>query len=326
MSAFIDCLNLEASAISKAAEKIDQKEVDLALKLLQKCYQENSKLILLGVGKSGIVARKISATFTSIGLTSFFLNPLDALHGDIGIVNPSDVCLMISNSGDTQELLNIFPHLQRRGNKVIGIFGNPKSFLARKCDIFLEAGIEKEICPLNLAPTASTAVAMAIGDALASVWMEEQKISPVDFAYNHPAGSLGKKLTLTASDLMISISNLKPINTHNSFSELISIITQNGIGCGWVEDSNNNFVGLITDGDLRRALEESNIEKWKILKAGSLMTKDPITVFEYELVVESLKIMENNPKKSISVLPVISKDNKLLGLLRLHDLIKAGFK
>ena len=179
-----------------------------------------------------------------------------------------------------------------------------------------------------MAPTASTAVAMAIGDALASVWMQEQQISPNDFAFNHPAGALGKKLTLTAADLMISIENLLSIDINDSFSELISIITQNGIGCGWVEDKKekNAFVGLITDGDLRRALENNDIESWKKLKAKTLMTEDPITINEKIMAIDAIKIMENNSKKSISVAPVMSDSNKLLGLLRMHDLIKAGFQ
>ena len=203
MSALTRCLQEESSAIAAAAERLSSEQVEAALALLERCADRKAKLVITGVGKSGIVARKIAATFSSIGLMALFLNPTDALHGDLGVVAPEDVCLLLSNSGETTELLEVLPHLKRRGTGRIAIVGRADSSLARGSDVVLEAGVDREVCPLNLAPTASTAVAMAIGDALAAVWMERRGISPADFALNHPAGSLGKQLTLTAADLMV---------------------------------------------------------------------------------------------------------------------------
>ena len=195
--------------------------MEAALTLLERCADRKAKLVITGVGKSGIVARKIAATFSSIGLMALFLNPTDALHGDLGVVAPEDVCLLLSNSGETAELLEVLPHLTRRGTGRIAIVGRSDSSLARGSDVVLEAGVDREVCPLNLAPTASTAVAMAIGDALAAVWMERRGILPADFALNHPAGALGKQLTLTAADLMVPASQLHPLQPQTPLPEVI---------------------------------------------------------------------------------------------------------
>ena len=254
------------------------------------------------------------------------LNPLDALHGDLGVVASEDVCLLLSNSGETAELLEVLPHLTRRGTGRIAIVGRGESSLARGSDVVLVAGVDREVCPLNLAPTASTAVAMAIGDALAAVWMERRGISPTDFALNHPAGSLGKQLTLTAADLMVPTSKLHPLQPHTPLPEVIGGLTRDGIGSGWVEcpDRPGVLLGILTDGDLRRALQEHGTEAWPNLTAKDLMTADPITVEGDVLVVRALERMERNRRKPISVLPVVNAQQQMLGLLRLHDLVQAG--
>ena len=326
LSALTRCLQEEASAIASAAERLSGEQVEAALRLLEQCADRRAKLVITGVGKSGIVARKIAATFSSIGLMALFLNPLDALHGDLGVVAEEDVCLLLSNSGETAELLEVLPHLKRRGTGRIAIVGRAESSLARGSDVVLEAGVDREVCPLNLAPTASTAVAMAIGDALAAVWMERRGISPSDFALNHPAGSLGKQLTLTTADLMVPASRLHPLQPDTPLPEVIGGLTRDGIGSGWVEDPRNPgaLVGILTDGDLRRALQDHNAEVWTNLTAQDLMTSDPITVGRDVLVVKALEQMENNRRKPISVLPVVGTGNRMLGLLRLHDLVQAG--
>ena len=326
LSALTRCLQEEASAIASAAERLSGEQVEAALLLLEQCADRRAKLVITGVGKSGIVARKIAATFSSIGLMALFLNPLDALHGDLGVVAEEDVCLLLSNSGETAELLEVLPHLKRRGTGRIAIVGRAESSLARGSDVVLEAGVDREVCPLNLAPTASTAVAMAIGDALAAVWMERRGISPSDFALNHPAGSLGKQLTLTTADLMVPASRLHPLQPDTPLPEVIGGLTRDGIGSGWVEDPRNPgaLVGILTDGDLRRALQDHNAEVWTNLTAQDLMTSDPITVGRDVLVVKALEQMENNRRKPISVLPVVGTGNRMLGLLRLHDLVQAG--
>jgi arabinose-5-phosphate isomerase len=326
LSALTRCLEEEAAAIAASAHRLDGQQVESALELLDRCAATRAKLVITGVGKSGIVARKIAATFSSIGLMAIFLNPVDALHGDLGVVAPDDVALLLSNSGETQEVLEILPHLRRRGTARIALVGRINSSLARGCDVVLDASVDREVCPLNLAPTASTAVAMAIGDALAAVWMERQGISPQDFALNHPAGSLGKQLTLTAADLMVGTANLRPLETGTPLAELIAHLTADGVGACWVarQGHPSQLGGLITDGDLRRALQSHPPAEWSLLTASDLMTADPITVSGDTLAIHALEAMESNRRKSISVLPVLGEDRLMLGLLRLHDLVQAG--
>ena len=328
MSALTNCLLIEAKAIANTADKLDSAQVEATFNLLKSCFKNRGKLITSGVGKSGIVARKIAATFSSLGLTSLYLNPLDALHGDLGIADSNDLALVISNSGETKEILEIAPHLKKRGIKFIGILGNKGSSLNKICDTFLDSSVDRESCPLNLAPTTSTSVALAIGDALAAVWIERERISRVDFATNHPAGNLGKKLTLKTKDLMIPSDEIKFLTPELGILQIIEFLTKDGIGACCVFDNliSKNLVGLITDGDLRRALKENKSEKWSELKAKNLMSNDPIIINEEVLAIDALKLMENNRKKSISVLPVLDKDSKFLGLLRLHDLIQSGLK
>ena len=291
MSALTRCLEEEAAAIAAAAQRLSSEQVEAALELLEGCRQRRAKLVVTGVGKSGIVARKIAATFSSIGLTAVFLNPVDALHGDLGIVASDDVALLLSNSGETEELLAILPHLRRRGTARIALVGRLASSLALGCDVVLDGAVDREVCPLNLAPTASTAVAMAIGDALAAVWMERAGISPEDFAINHPAGSLGRQLTLTVADLMVPASDLAGLSPEAPLAEVIGRLTEGSNG------------------------------------KGSLATANPITVAPDTLAVAALELMERNPRQAISVLPVVdpAQPRQLLGLLRLHDLVQAGF-
>ena len=326
VSALNRCLVEEAAAIVASAHRLDGVQVEAALTLLESCAAQGAKLVITGVGKSGIVARKIGATFTSIGLLAIYLNPLDALHGDLGVVAPKDVVLLLSNSGETQELLEILPHLRRRGTARIALVGRIDSTLARACDVVLDASVDREVCPLNLAPTASTAVAMAIGDALAAVWMERRGISSQDFALNHPAGSLGKQLTLTAADLMVPVTRLAPLGSSAPLAEVIAHLTADGFGACWVadEDGRDRIDGLITDGDLRRALQQHEPQQWGQLNAADLMTGDPITVQGDILAIAALEQMERNRRKAISVLPVVDRNKRMLGLLRLHDLVQAG--
>ena len=326
MSALTRCLIEEAAAIAATAQRLDGDQVEAALALLDQCIERRAKLVITGVGKSGIVARKIAATFSSIGLMAIYLNPLDALHGDLGVVAPDDVTLLLSNSGETQELLEILPHLRRRGTGRIALVGRVDSSLARGCDVVLDGSVDREVCPLNLAPTASTAVAMAIGDALAAVWMERRGISPQDFALNHPAGSLGKQLTLTAADLMVPVARLAPLEAATPLAEVISHLTADGVGACWVARAGDGerLHGLITDGDLRRALQQHEPQTWDRLTAADLMTADPITITGDTLAIEALQQMERNRRKAIAVLPVVAENESMLGLLRLHDLVQAG--
>ena len=326
MSALTRCLQEEAAAIAAAANRLPDDQVEAALQLLEACASRRGKLVITGVGKSGIVARKIAATFASIGLMAIYLNPVDALHGDLGVVAPDDLALLLSNSGETEELLQILPHLKRRGTTRIALVGRLNSSLARGCDVVLDGAVDREVCPLNLAPTASTAVAMAIGDALAAVWMERRGISPEDFALNHPAGSLGKQLTLTAADLMVPVARLVPLASQTPLPEVIAHLTADGVGACWVARAEDpaKIHGLITDGDLRRALQSHPAAAWSALTASDLMTADPITVPASTLAIEAMEQMERNRRKAIGVLPVVDEQQRMQGLLRLHDLVQAG--
>ena len=321
------CLEEESNAILEASKKLDNNSAEKALDYIDNCAKNKGKIILTGVGKSGIVARKIAATFSSIGLTSIYLNPLDALHGDLGIANENDLCMLLSNSGNTPELLELILHLKNRNICCVGLIGNLSSPLVKKCDVTLQSGVDKEVCPLNLAPTASTAVSMALGDALAIAWMEKRKISSSDFAVNHPAGSLGKKLTLKVRNVMIPINKINLILPDTPLAEIISVITKDGIGSGIVEDplKAGHMLGIITDGDLRRSLERTDQIEWSTLTAKNILTSEPITVNENQFAQKALKDMENNKKnKTVTVLPVVDDQNKILGLLRLHDLLQLG--
>tara|TARA_B100001248_G_C27358260_1_gene444989 strand:- start:231 stop:1193 length:963 start_codon:yes stop_codon:yes gene_type:complete len=318
---------LEADSINACAKRLDHDEVEKALNILINTYKNRNKIIITGVGKSGIVARKIAATFSSIGLIAIYLNPLDALHGDMGVISDEDTCILISNSGETNELIDMMPFLKKKCSHTISIVGKSISTLATKTDVFLNATVDREVCPLNLAPTASTSVAMAIGDSLAAVFMEREGISFSDFALNHPSGSLGKRLILKVDDVMISSLNLMSISPEDQIKDLIITINKNSIGCCGVEDQ-GDFIGLITDGDLRRALLDNSQIEWGKLKAKDIMTKDPITIDSGELAISAIKKMKNNIKnKSISQLPVMKKtQNKkiMIGIVRFQDLINAG--
>lgn len=325
-TALTNCLNLEAESIRASAHKLSHKEVELALGILKDCKNNKSKIVITGVGKSGIVARKIAATFSSIGLMSIYLNPLDAVHGDLGIVAKNDVIILLSNSGETQEIVDIIPHLKARETKLIGLLGKITSTIGKKCDALLDASVDKEVCPLNLAPTASTSVAMAIGDALAVVWMDRQGISSKDFAVNHPAGNLGKKLTLTVKDVMIQRENLSILGPLSFLPEIIIKLSKSSVGACLITlaGNKNKLLGIITDGDLRRVLQNTKPELWNNIKAEEFMTEDPIVIYDDTLAISALEIMECNKKKSISVLPILDKNKNLIGLLSLHDLIKIG--
>ena len=326
-SCLYESLIQEANAIISAAKRINKEEVEAILNKITECQKIKSKIIFCGVGKSGLVGRKIAATFASLGISSIFLNPLDAFHGDLGVVSENDICFLISNSGNTKELVNLIPFLKGRNNYIVALVGDINSKIASLSDAILDAKVDKEICPLNLAPTCSTAVAMSIGDALAVQWMSRNDFSTNDFAINHPAGNLGKKLTLTVNDLMIPINKIKPLNLKSSLLEVLKVITYDGLGFAWVQDNTKDgkFLGIITDGDLRRTLSNKPLKNWDELYAKDFVTFSPLFISSNSLAIDALKKMENNPKKRVSMLPVMDKD-KIIGFVNLHSLVSAGIK
>jgi arabinose-5-phosphate isomerase len=312
----------EAQAITAAAQRLDATHAQRAVDMLVAC---TGKVLVTGVGKSGLVAQKIAASLTSVGLMSVYLNPLDALHGDIGVVRDGDVIIMISNSGETTELLAVIPYVKKRDVQLLGILGKTKSAIGQRCDLALDASVEREASPIDQVPTSSTAVAMAIGDALTVAWMTAKGVSVNDFAMNHPAGSIGRRLTLMVRDLMIPLDKLIMINADARLPEVVDALTTQAIGAVLVIHAVDPAAlgGIITDGDLRRALKRTPADRWGELVARDLMTTSPIAVVSGMPAIEALTLMERNAKKAITVLPVID-EAKVVGMLRMHDLVQAG--
>ena len=279
------------------------------------------KVIVSGVGKSGIIGRKIAATLSSIGIPSLFVHPVDALHGDIGVVSSGDVVIMLSKSGGTDELCRLIPYLKSRQVHTISIVGNLESKLAKESDVLLNAFVTREACPLDIVPTTSTMVAMAIGDALAVCVMKLKNISIEDFSKQHPLGQIGKSITLKVKDVYHHSIAFPFINESVTFKEAIIEIGKKGLGCVCIIDSDMNLKGIITDGDVRRALHDHN--DLSELDVMQVMTKEPITVSEDTLLRKALDIMEKRSSQ-ISVLPVLNTEGKCSGVIRLHDIVRTG--
>src|SRR5712671_5699766 len=315
-SQVVDLLRAESEAIAKAASRLRVEEVDRVIGLLTGCQ---GKIILLGVGKSGIIAKKIAATMISSGTAAVHLHPSDALHGGLGIVNSDDVVLMLSNSGETDELLQLLPYLSRRGVPLVAIVGNLKSTIAQRADAVLDASVDQEACPLNLAPTTSTTVALAIGDALAMTLMSAKGLTENDFANNHPAGQLGKRLTLRVADLMHGGARNPTMTMNSTWMDIVSAITNFGLGAVNVIDGEGCLAGIITDGDLRRSLQRisSTEPAFASLTCDDLMTRNPIVANPEMLAFDALRLMEDRPSQ-INVLSVVDSDGLCVGLVRLH--------
>ncbi|HEX7998626.1 MAG TPA: KpsF/GutQ family sugar-phosphate isomerase [Pyrinomonadaceae bacterium] len=319
-SQVVELLRMEAAAIEATTNRLRSEEVERAIELLAAC---RGKIVLVGVGKSGNIAEKIAATLTSTGTAAVYLHPSDALHGGLGIVNAEDIVVALSNSGETDEVVTMLPYLKNRQVPIIALVGNLRSTLARSALVVLDASVDQEACPLNLAPTTSTTVALAIGDALAMTLMSVKGLTPDDFALNHPAGRIGKRLTLRVADLMHSGSENPMIAADAPWLEVIASISRGGLGAVNVVDDANHLVGIITDGDLRRALQKINHSDLENLHSDSIMTRNPVIATPDLLAYDALRLMEDRPSQ-ISVLPVVDKERVCVGLIRLHDIVRSG--
>lgn len=315
-------LDLEAAAIRGVAQRLDARTLARAVDTCLGCA---GKLVVLGTGKSGIAARKIASTLTSTGTGAIYLHPVDALHGDIGVVTADDVAIVVSNSGESDELVAVVAQLRHREVPVIAIVGKTDSSVARRADVTLDAAVDEEACPLNLAPTASTTVAIALGDAIAAILMTTKGFTAEDFALNHPAGALGKRLTLRVADLMHGGDANPVAPPGTTLMGVLEAITTGGLGAANVVDEDGLLVGIVTDGDVRRTVQSRGFADLDELRAEEIMTRQPIVVTPDTLAFDALRLMEDRPSQ-IAVLPVVDEGRRCVGLLRLHDLVQAGLR
>lgn len=310
-------LRVEASSILDLAERID----DSFVRAVELLYQCRGRVALMGMGKSGLVGRKIASTLASTGTPAFFLHPAEGLNGDFGMLTGDDVVIAISNSGETRELIEVLPFLKRHGNRLISLTGNGKSTLAKSGDVFIDIRVKEEACPLGLAPTASTTATLALGDALAVTLMEKRGFKEEDFALLHPGGALGKRLLLKVSDLMHHGDACPMVRQETLMKEVIFVITSKRLGVTGVCNSEGHLVGVITDGDLRRALEKFGDLLSR--EAHEVMTKNPKWIERDALAAKAVKRMEEYSITSLFVFE--DSSTKLpVGIIHLHDLLKSG--
>ena len=304
----------ESAALDKLIERINEDFLAACLAILE-C---RGRLVVLGIGKSGHIGKKIAATFSSTGTPAFFVHPSEASHGDLGTIQDDDVVLVLSNSGETAEITTLLPIIKRLGVVLISFTGNSDSSLAKIASINIDVSVEKEACPLGLAPTASTTAALVMGDAMAIALLEMRGFSKEDFASAHPGGTLGRRLLLRVDDIMHVGAQLPTVLADTLLSETLLVMTQGGLGVATIVDQKKHLLGIFTDGDLRRVLDDA-IDVHKI-SVGQVMSKECKTIDKDCLAAEALAMME---KYRFNALPVVSVENKLIGVLNMHDLLRA---
>lgn len=318
-------LQAEGEAIlsnaQRAGEPANRAALEKALGHLQTALSRGGKVVVTGLGKSGKIGQKIAATLSSTGSLAVYLHPTEGLHGDLGLISPNDAVLALSYTGNTDELVRLVPSIKSLRVPIIGLGGNPRSQLAQLCDVWLDAAVETEACPHNLAPTCSTTLALALGDALAVTLMQLRGFDAAAFAQNHPGGALGKRLNLRVADIMHRGDAVACLGPQASVEDVLVSSTQKKLGAVLVvEAGSQKLLGIITDGDIRRALKHR--EKFFSMKAVEIMTAKPVTVGPEQMAKEALDLMENRPSQ-ISVLPVTDSSGNWQGLIRLHDLVRA---
>ena len=310
-----EVLDIESRSVAALADRLGRSFVE-AINILYAC---KGRVVISGMGKSGLVGRKIAATMSSTGTPSYFLHPAESTHGDSGILTKDDVVIAISNSGETAELLKLLPIVKRMGLQIIAMVGNTESTLGRMSDVVLDIGVEREACPLNKAPTASTTATLAMGDALAVCLLKKRGFTAEDFLLFHPSGSLGKGFLYTVKELMHSDLELPVINAEDKFTEAIKIITEKRLGIGVVTDKSGKTIGVVSDGDIRRAIMKTHDAEALVVK--DVMNNNPKYIEEKDLAAKALQIME---KYSITSLLVNDENGSPKGIIHIHDLLKAG--
>ena len=307
-------LTIEADAVRALTQRIDGQFLQ-ALNLILAC---KGRVIVSGMGKSGHIARKIASTMSSTGTPAYFVHPGEAGHGDLGMVTAQDVFIALSYSGESDELLTIVPVLKRQGAHLISLTGNPKSSLALAADVHLDGSVAQEACPMGLAPTASTTAALALGDALAVALLDAKGFGEEDFARSHPGGSLGRRLLTHVSDVMHTNASIPAVREDATLADAVLEISRKGLGMTAIIDGNKRLLGIYTDGDLRRTLEMK--VDFSTTPVSSVMSRKPRSIGADALAVDAVQLME---QYNISQLPVVDADNKLVGALNMHDLLKA---
>jgi arabinose-5-phosphate isomerase len=310
-----DVLATEARAIDALRLRLGDAFV-AAVALVRDCP---GRVVVSGIGKSGHVARKLAATLASTGTPAFFVHPAEANHGDLGMVMPRDVVVMLSNSGETDELVMLAPHLKRQGAAIVAITGNERSSLAQAADVHLDAAVDAEACPLGLAPTASTTAALALGDALALALLDARGFSAEDFARSHPGGALGRRLLTRVRDVMRSGEALPTVPLHATLGEAVIEMSGKGMGMTAVIDGERRVAGILTDGDLRRVIERG--VDFRAARVADHMTRDPRAIAPERLAIDCVDAMERPPK--VTQLLVVDEAGRLAGALHLHDLFRA---
>ena len=310
-----EVLNIEADAVRALGARLDRRFLD-ALTLILGC---RGRVVVSGIGKSGHIARKIASTMASTGTPAHFVHPAEASHGDLGMVQPDDVFIAISHSGKSEELLSIVPLVKRRGAKLIAMTGDPASPLAREANVHLDAGVKREACPLDLAPTASTTAALALGDALAVALLDARGFTKADFARSHPRGSLHQRALKHVADVMRRERDIPAVRENASFDGALDEMTRGGLGMTAIVDARRRVKGIFTDGDLRRTLEGG--VDFGVSTAADIAIRQPKTVEQGALVTRAINLMETH---NIFVLPVVDASGNLVGMVHLHDLLKSG--
>ena len=311
-----EVFDIEASSILNLKERINS-NIDKAVSIIM---ASKGRVIVTGMGKSGHIGRKIAATLSSTGTPSYYLHPAESTHGDSGVVTRDDVVIAISNSGETLELLNLLPLIKRFEVPLIVFAGNEKSTLGKSADIYFDISVEKEACPLGKAPTASTTATLAMGDALAVCLLKQRGFSKEDFLLYHPSGALGKGILYMVKDLMLKDASMLPIaHEDDTFLETVDLISKKKLGCALIVNSQNKLTGLLTDGDIRRIL--LRYPDVSVLSTKSVMTPNPKTICGTDMATKALAFME---KYSITSLAVCDESNVPVGIIHIHDLLRAG--
>lgn len=304
---------------ARAIEALQARVNGNFLRACQLMFECPGRVVVIGIGKSGHIARKIAATLASTGTPAFFVHPAEASHGDLGMITQKDVVLSLSNSGETDELLTILPLIKRQNVPLIAMTGNEFSSLAKLADVHLDVSVSEEACPLGLAPTASTTAALVMGDALAIALLEARGFTSEDFARSHPAGTLGRRLLVRISDIMHSGKQIPIVDQNASLTTALVEMTRTGLGMTAVTNEEGELLGVFTDGDLRRAVDDDNIDLRDTPVVG-LMTSNPKTITADKLAVEAAQVME---AYKIHALLVVNDDNRVVGALNIHDLLRA---